>query len=445
MGDTSSVPHPHRRKDLPLFTPQQLFGEFEQGANILAFGAFLDRACLERAREHDDAARLALGGYVVCRLVGSMFTCDGSAEAREGFAWQLGAVQRHLHSLPADTPESAHLCGIAQEVSSPTPSAGLRLSLTAYAYFLEHEGRLEEALSVLAIATRTHGESVPALDFATISLVAARINRLLARWGMATNCYLAAEKSAAVAGDRTLELRGRLGRGAVARGMGNLPLARAIGEEVARAASEANLPEMQAFAYTDLGAVYSVEGKKLEFVQANYRAFCLTADPLHRMRTLGDIGMGLVELGVYDSARVAFEIVLASNTSFVVRTNAMLELMELESSSGNRMAFERLRAEAEGLAERMPPSMLADFHYKAGLGLARFGQTGRGLALLRTGLALSETHKLNAWYFRFESMLAELGKGQPREPERAPDQGWSASPALKEVAIGLREYASSTV
>ncbi len=374
-----------------------------------------------------------------------MFTRDDSSESDEAFVWQVGAVSRHLRSLPSDNPESAHLSGIAQEVSDNSlPSPGLRLSLTAYAYFLEHEGRLEEALEVLGIATRTHGESVPPVDFATAALFAARLNRLLARWSAALNCYLVAEKAAIVADDRTLQLRSRLGRGAVARGMGNLPLARAISEEVAQAALEAKLPEMEAFAYTDLGAVYSVEGKKVEFVQANYQAFRLTEDPLHRMRTLGDIGMGLVELGAYDSARLAFGIVLTSQTSFVVRTNALLELMELESSAGNRLAFHRMRGEAEELSERMPPSMLADFHFKVGTGLARFGQMGRALAELRAGLALSETHKLNSWYFRFESMLNELAKGEPREPERTPDSSWSDSPALKEVAVGLREYASST-
>jgi len=412
---------------------------------VLTFGAFLDRACLERAREREESARLALGAYVVCRLVGGMFTRDGSTESDEAFEWQLTAVRRHLRSLPADTPESAHLSGISQEVSlSPTTKSGLRLSLTAYAYFLEHEGRLEEGLDVLSLAARTHGDSVPAADFASTALFAARLNRLLARWSPATKCYLAAERAAEQANDAVMQLRARLGRGAVLRGMGNLPMARAIGEEVVQAACKANLPEMQALAYTDLGAVYSVEGKKIEAVQANYRAFRLTEDTLQRMRILGDIGVYLVELGVHDAARVAFEIVLGSKTSFLVRTNAILELMELESSVGNRMAFERRRAAAEEMCERMPPSMLADFHFKAGVGLARFGQTARARVLLSAGLQISETHRLNAWYFRFDKTLAKLDAGESREPERAPNSDWSTSPVLNEVAVGLREYASTT-
>ena len=410
---------------------------------MLTFGSFLDRACLERAREREDSARLALGAYVVCRLVNSMFMRDGSAESDEAFEWQLGAVRRHVRSLPGDTPESAHLSGISQEVSSsPEAQSGMRLGLTAYAYFLEHEGRLEEALDVLSLAARSHGGSVPAAAFASTALFAARLNRLLARWSQATKCYFAAERAAEQANDAMMQLRARLGRGAVLRGMGNLPMARAIGEEVAQAASTANLPEMQALAYTDLGAVYSVEGKKIEAVQANYRAFRLTEDPMQRMRILGDIGVYLVELCAYDAARVAFEIVLGSKTSFLVRTNAILELMELESSVGNRMAFERRRTAAEEVADRMPPSMLADYHFKAGVGLARFGQDARARIILTTGLQISETHRLNAWYFRFDKMLAQLNAGKAREP--APATDWQTSPVLKEVAVGLREYASMT-
>ena len=405
MAILSDIPHPHR-KDTTLFTAHQLFGEFDQGASVLTFGAFLDRARLERARERDDSARLALGAYVVLRLVGSLLSRDASADSQEAFEWQRDAVRRHLDSLPCDEPELAHLSGIAEEVERmPRPVTGLLLSLTAFAYFLEHEGRLDEGLAVLALAAQFQPQPMPPAEFASTALFAARLNRLLARWGHAIACYLAAEGAAEEADDLVMRFRARLGRAAVHRGTGNLPLARSIVEDVAQAASEARMPEMQACAYTDIGAICSVEGKKAEGIQANYRAFRLTEDPLQRMRILGDLGLGLAELGDQASARLAFEIVLGSKTSFGVRTNAMLELMELESSVGDRMAFQRLRTEAEGLMARMPPSMLVDFHFKSGLGLARFGQLARGRDALRTGLALSENHKLNAWYFRIERAL----------------------------------------
>ncbi len=429
-----------------LFTPQQLFGEIEPSAGVLAHAPFLERARNEHERERDLSARLALGAYLVSRMVSRVLLRHAGAGTPEGLLWQLDAVRRHLRELPADSPESAHLHGIADAIPSEVQSfASLRLSLMAYAYFLEHEGRLEEALEVLALAVRTHGVHVPVSDFAASALFAGRLNRLLARWQEATGCYLSAEAAADRGGDRVLALRAQLGRVGVLRGQGNLPLARATVEAVIAGACAADLKDVQAMALQDLGAVCALEGRQVAAVQANYEAFLLTEDALQRMRVLGDIGVGLKELGAADGARVAFEIVVGARTSFVVRTNAVLELMELESIVGNRMAFERRRAEAERVRERMPPSMLADLHYKAGVGLVQFGQGGRGRQLLEAGRELCETHHLNAWYFRFEKMIASLSQREVPEPELATSPDLGASPAIQAVAVGLREYAAAAL
>jgi tetratricopeptide (TPR) repeat protein len=218
-------------------------------------------------------------------LVDRLLGRDKDDAASDGLLWQLDAVRRHLRQLPPDLPESAHLLGISDAIPlGPQPFASLRLTLLAYGYFLEHEGRLEEALEVLALAVRTHGSEVPAPDFAASALFAGRLNRLLARWDEATTCYLSAESAAERAGDRVLALRARLGRAAVLRGQGNLPLARSTVEVVIQAARNADLRDVQAMALTDLGAVYAVEGRRVEAVQANYEAFRLTEDALQRAR-----------------------------------------------------------------------------------------------------------------------------------------------------------------
>ena len=368
---------------------------------------------------------------------------DG-VEAQEGFAWQVAAVRRHLGDLPGEAPEAAHLRGITEAVpSDPAPTPAMRLCLTAYAYFLEHEARLDEALDILGLAGRAHGASVPAPEFASIALFAGRLNRLLARWAAANTCYERAEDAATSTGDIVTVLRSRLGRSAVLRGQGNLPLSHTIAEEVAERAKAAQLREVEAMAWSDLGAVLVLQDRMEESVRAKYRAFCLTEDSLNRMRVLGDLGVGLLRLRAYESARLAFEIVAASNTSFLVRTNAVLELMEVESALGNRVAFERRRAEAEASRERMPPSMAADFHFKAGVGMSRFGRQKRAKEFLGAGLQLAEEHRLNVWYFKFENELKTLEAVvavEAREPELTTPT-WS--PAVEEVAVGLREYALS--
>jgi tetratricopeptide (TPR) repeat protein len=406
--------------------------------------AFLERARRERERERDDSARLALGGYVVARLVSRMLTLpESEAEAREAFLWQLEAVRRHLRELPGDAPESAHLCGIAEAVpASGKPSPGLRLTLTAYAYFLEHEGRLEEALDVLSLASHTHGPAIAPPEYAATALFAGRLNRLLARWERATTCYGAAETAAQASGDTVTMLRSRLGRSAVLRGQGNLPLSKDSVEAVVHQAEALGLREVLTIAYMDLGAVCDLQGQYAEAVQALYRAFLCSDDSLQRMRALGDLGIDLRKVGAFEAARLAFEIVLASNTSFLVRTNAVLELMELEAMVGNQVAFQRWRAQAEDVRERMTPSMTCDFLFKAGSGLAAFGRGGKARELLAEGRHLAEAHQLNAWYFRFDRAATELDASAARESEPAARKtGLSELPAIREVAVGLREYA----
>ena len=423
-----------------LFTPQQLFGEVESSADVLNHAPFLERARDEHERERELSARLALGAYLVSRLVDRLLVRDQADGAAEGVLWQLDAVRRHLHELPPDSPESAHLHGITDAIPVGSQSlASLRLSLMAYAYFLEHEGRLEEAIEILELAVRTHGTEVPAGDFAASALFAGRLNRLLARWPAATACYSAAESAATTGADTVLMLRARLGRGAVLRGQGNHPLARQIAQEVAAGAARAGHREVEAMAYADLGVVLMNEGRQVEAIQAIYQSFLLSDDLLLRTRALGDLGVALLGVGAIEAARTAFDIVLRSKSSFGVRLNAVLELMDIESATGNRMAFERRRAEGEAARGRMPPSMLADFYYKAGVGLARFGQISRARDLLLAGQDHAENYRLNAWYFRFEHTLANLTGCESRAPDPILAEAETQPQAIQEVAIGLRD------
>jgi tetratricopeptide (TPR) repeat protein len=364
----------------------------------------------------------------------------------QGFHWQLEAVRRHITELPANAPETAHLSGVVDAISEDGQrTSSLWMSLTAYAYFLEHDGRLEESLEMLTLAARSQGAETTPLEFARYALFAGRLNRLLARWDKATSCYSAAEEAGTEAGDCVAVLRGRLGKGAVLRGQGNLPAARETAEAVARQADELQLLEPQAIAYGDLGVVYGLQGLRLEALQAYYRAFQLSTDPLQRMRTLGDLAIGLVEIGAHEAARIAFRIVADSNASLLVRANALLELMDLESLMGNRVAFERNRNRAEEYRPRMSPSMTVDYFYKIGVGLARFGQVGRARDALTTGLQLAEHHRLNAWYFKVEQALQDLGASDSPYTASPTVSELSESPAIREMELGLREYAETGV
>ena len=426
-----------------MYTPQRLFGEVGSSSEILSHEPFLERARLQREQEQDSSARLAMGAYLVARLVDKLLSLGSDSEGADGFSWQLEAVRRHVAELPPDTPETAHLSGVVSAITPnafPTPS--LWKSLTAYAYFLEQEGRLEEALEVLTLAVRSHGTRLGPADFLPYALLAARLNRLLARWDPATVCYQAALEAATGTGDLNRALRARLGRALVDRARGNLPQARKAIEEVISEAEQSNLPDVQSDAHQDLGVLLMLQGARAESLQATYNAFRLSQDTLCRMKILGDLGYALNESGYYSAARVALEIVANSDSRYLIRLNAILELMHLESAVGNRVAFERRRQQARELSDRMTPSMAVDYRYKTAVGLARFDQAERAGEIGREALALAEQHRLNEWYFRIERTLQDLESTAVRETELQAPAEVDATPAVLQMTNGLREYAS---
>jgi tetratricopeptide (TPR) repeat protein len=426
-----------------LFTPQLLFGEVGSSLDILAHEPFLERARLQREQECDQSARLALGGYVVARLVDKLRLLKPDSESHEAFRWQREAVRRHVDDLPSDAPEAAHLGGVVAAVPEQGQAgSALWKSLTAYAYFLEHEGRLEESLEVLTLAALSQGGETPVEDFTAYALFAGRLNRRLAKWEAARTCYGAAEEAGSEVGDSLAMLRGRLGRGTVHGGQGNYPAARALVESVLHEATRLGLTEAQAMAYADLGVIYTSQGLRLEALEAEYQAFQLSCDTPQQMRALGNLAVGLSEIGALEAARLAFRIVTKSDASVEVRANAFLELMDLESSLGNRVAFERYRGAAEEYQNRMPPSLSVDYHYKMGVGLARFGQAGRAHVSLTTGLELSERHGLNAWYFKIERALRGLAERNDEQLQPRQASSLSEAPVVREMEIGLRHYAA---
>jgi hypothetical protein len=57
-------------------------------------------------------------------------------------------------------------------------------------------------------------------------------------------------------------------------------------------------------------------------------------------------------------------------------------------------------------------------------------------------MELAERHQLNAWYFRIEQALNELAE-RPQQPEPTLQSELSEAPAIREMEVGLREYALS--
>ena len=433
-----------------MFTAELLFQSASEAPDLLAHEPFLSRARVEHDAGRSEAARIALGAYALARVLDACIPLAELGPVAGEIGTPAANLRRRLDALPAGEVEVAHLGSIVaalDETSDGRRRGALRASIMAYAFFLEQDGRLTEALDMLAIAARTWSGEIPASEFGTLSLHVARINRLLARWSAATDAYRMAENAGASCGDRVIRLRGRLGQGAVLRGQGNLPASKAIARSVIAEAEDPELRHIQAGAYADLGVVYMLMERRIDALVATYEAFLRTVDPTQRMRVLGDLGVGLADVGAEDTARLAFRIVLDTSSSALLRMNARLELMALDAAAGNRVAFEQHRQAARDFADQMTPSMACDYRYKAGRGLAGFGQAGRGRALISEALEIAETHGLNEWYFRLERALGELAV--PAVPTNEPARAWRdgadphAQSALARMASGLQEFAES--
>ena len=425
-----------------VFSADSLFGPPAPAYSLLGRLPFLEHA----DREQDETrAGIALTAFAVGRLIARWLARGREAGVGIDLPPELKATQVRLRELPPADAEVGHLTRIVDALDvADAATAALGNYLLAYAAYLEQEARVEEALDAVALATRAYGTGIAAGDFAVCALTAGRLNRLLARWEAAATCYEAAEVTGREHGDVVFALRGRLGRGAVARGRGNLPAARAIAEEVQQDAIRSKLPQVQALACADLAAAYSELGMPIEALQADYEAFRLTQDPAQRMRTLGNVGTDLVHLRSYDAARTAFTIVARSDAKATVRLNAVLELMGIEAAVGDRTAFERHRRAAARYRDQMPPSMAVDFLFKAASGLSRFGQLPRARAALCEAQAVAEKRGLHAWEFRVEQALRTLGTGLTQPLPAATATTPPHSTIVRDVAVGLQEYAAAS-
>lgn len=432
-----------------MFTAERLFSSREAAPDILAHEPFLTRARAEHDAGRPEGARMALGAYALVRLLDTALPAAAMPEPGGQIGSPVANLRRRLEVLPRGEAEPAHLGAIVAALDEPTEQrrrAGIRAGSLAYAFFLEQEGRLAEALDMVAVAARTWDGAIPAADFGTLALHAARLNRLMARWPVAMAAYQDAEEAGTEAGDRIITLRGRLGQGAVLRGQGNLPASQAIARSVIADAEAPELRQIQAGAYADLGVVYMLMERRIDALVAMYESFLRTVDPVDRMHVLGDLGIGLAEAGAHETARLAFGIVVTTSSSALLRMNARLELMALDAAANNRVAFEQHRQAAREFADQMPPSMACDYRYKAGRGLAAFGQAARGRALIVEALRIAEAQGLNEWYFRLERALGDLAVPDA-QAAAAPARRDTADPhveaALARMASGLQEFAEA--
>src|SRR6266540_2322831 len=354
-------------------------------------------------------ARLGQGALLALRLLDLL--TEPQPPHPDAFQYQRTATERFCRALPPDATETAHLVGLVSGAADAVQANDVRLvlpALLAYAHHLEDELRLDEALDVLETAVRVGGDRIRPSDAIAVRLRMARALRKLNEFDHADWCYAQAGALAAAAGDRHSELVSRLGGAYTLIGRGNLVGAERRLREVLPDAERWKDRRAQALAHQGLGVVLSTGGRPADAIPHTWRAFELYDEDLSRTRVLGDLGTMLLTIGDAAGAECALMEVVRRGATEDVVSNALIELMHCASYRRDRLGFERWREQCERRTETMPRNVLVDFHYKAGVGRARFGQFDRAEALLTTALRMAEEGGLHEFVFRIERIKAGL-------------------------------------
>lgn len=393
---------------------------------------------LERAGEPADreVSSLALGAFLTLRAVDQLTTDHTGRDALE---YQVNALDSFLTDIDTDAPELPYLKGIASGIRDAARGdcSTLWSSLAEFCGWLEGEFRLEEALDViettLATAAR-HDRGV----LATLQLQYGRVLRRAGRFEEATNAYAAGGRTAKSTGDRHTELLSRIGQGIVLQQVGNLPAARVMLTAARDDAVAAGDRDAEARANHDLAATAIRARNPAEAVPLAFRAYERYDGATLKLRALGDLGLAMFQLGHYRAAKDAQELVVTGATSMGMRATALIELLAIGTAMHDRISFERVRRQIDGLGAAMPPDWSVDYQIKLGSGLACFGQTEAARSCLDQALADAERFGLNEYLFTAEQALRALDQAEEEAIAPTPWQdSLEEEPEVAEVAAAL--------
>lgn len=395
---------------------------------------------LERAQRSDIDQRAALAGFLTLRLV-DQFAAHRIPPHPDALAYQCNATSEFLREFNSPKTEINHLAEVVRLAQETRPS-DVRLlwpPLMAYAYWLEQELRLDEALDVLDTVMRLDTEGVDE-EVIACWLQRGRTLRQLGRFDDARAAYKAAGRLAAESGDSHSELLSRIGRGIVLERVGNLPASEKTLRQAFEDAKELGDRDAEARASHDLANTLMRMGRPKDAVRLMFVAFELYDERIKKLRALADLGVTLKVLGHIQAAEDAFTIAIQGDVPRDVWVTTALELIETAAQRRDRVAFERWRRELEP-AVQGTPYLAVDFGLKVGQGYHLFGHDKRAARYAENARELAEQHHLNQLAFQAEELLRALdGKGQSTpawEPNTEAPVG--SGDDVEHVAIRLQQ------
>jgi len=389
--------------------------------------------------------RLGRAAFVALRLV-DLLGPEHATLHPDAFHYQYVATLRCCRDLPPAATETSHLLGLVRGTGDAfrDRNAGLVLpALFAYAHYLEDEMRLEEALDVLDTLLQLGRETLLPSDAVGARLRRARVYRKLNEFDAAERSYAEGGALAAAIGDTHSELLSRIGQALTVVGRGNLAQAEHALRDALTSAEAFADREAQARAHHEIGVLLSIRGQAAEAIPHVWRAFELYDEEIARLRTLNDLGMMLLVLGDADGAERALSEVVRRAPTPEIADNAIIELMYCACYRRDRVGFERWREQCDARRDSMPPSVLADYMLKAGIGRARFGQLDRAERLLGSALRIADDAGLHELTFRIERIKSGLRdcRQTPNEEPAEVAKPVEQTEAVREVSVALAHLA----
>src|SRR6266699_2715848 len=342
--------------------------------------------------------RLGRAAFVALRLV-DLLGPEYPTLHPDAFHYQYVATARCCRDLPPGATETSHLVGDVHD-------------------------------TLLQVG----GEKMPPTDVVGARLRRARVYRKLNEFDAAEESYAEGGALAATIGDTHSELLSRIGRGYVVTARGNLAEAEHALRGVLGDAERLVDAAAQALAHQGISVVLNTAGQPSDAIPHAWRAFELYTDDVSRMRALGDLGTMLLTVGDAQSAERALGEILRRGATHEVLDNATIELMHCASYRRDRGGFERWRERCDARRESMPPNILVDYMFKAGIGRARFGQVDRAERLLASALRIADEAGLHEFTFRIERIQAGLRDCDC--PETAAESDFR-NDAVREVSVSL--------
>jgi hypothetical protein len=166
------------------------------------------------------------------------------------------------------------------------------------------------------------------------------------------------------------------------------------------------------------------------------------SETMDRTRVLNDLGIALLSLGDVVGAEQALAEVVRRERTGTLRTNALIELMHCASFRRDRVSFERMREDCLTTLDAMPPIVRADYYFKVGVGLARFGNFVKAESNARHALEIASAHALHEVVFRIERIVDGLRSCEAPEEQRSPTEPIVQTDALREVRTSLAALSS---